>query len=56
MSKTQSTVYLDEEQRERLRELSKKNWIPMAAMIRKGVDLAIDYFEELEEMKRDGDA
>lgn len=52
--KFSTTVYLEPGQHTALMELSKKNDVPMAVMIRRGVKLAIDYYEEREELIEEG--
>lgn len=40
-----TTVYLSDDQHEVLKKISRDTGVPMAAMVRKGIDLAIAYFE-----------
>ena len=41
MRRHSTTVYLDSDQIRALRKLAKKSQVPMAAIIRRGIDLAI---------------
>ena len=45
-----TSVYIDDDQLKTLRALSKELEVTMAAMIRRGIDLAIDWYEERKEL------
>lgn len=47
MRSISTTVYMHEEQRKALRELSIKTGIPIAVMVRAGIDIAIEKFRKL---------
>jgi len=44
--KISTTVYVTEEQEQRLKELSQKTKVPVAVYIREGIDLVIDRYRE----------
>jgi len=44
------SAWLSERQISRVHELSSRTMVPACEIIRKGVDLAIDYFDELNEV------
>lgn len=43
--KTQTTVYLTDDQQERLRRLSERTRVPIAAYIREGIDVVLGRYE-----------
>ena len=49
-----TTVYLDPDQHKALKRLSEKTDVPIAAIVRRGVDLALAWFEEREELLEKG--
>jgi predicted transcriptional regulator len=54
MRKVSTTVYLDDDQYRALVILSRKTSIPQAVIVRKGVDLALAWFEEREALLEKG--
>jgi len=50
MKRVSTTVYLDVDQLKSLKDLSGKLEVPMAAIIRRGVDQAIRIYEEKHEL------
>ena len=53
MRKVSTTVYLDAELLEELKELSRRLEIPMAAIVRRGIVLAMNEYED-EHNEREG--
>ena len=54
--KVSTTIYLTREQDEALEQLSRATDIPKAVMIRRGVDLALDWYANREELIEKGAA
>lgn len=48
--KVTMSIDVEPDQREDLRRLSKDSGVPMNVMIRKGIDMAIAYYEERESL------
>ncbi len=44
--KISTTVYITEEQNERLKQLNEKTRVPIAEFIRQGIDLVLDRYKE----------
>lgn len=53
MNKVSTTVYLGADQAEALADIQRKTGIPRSVMIRRGVDLAIDWYEQWLEERED---
>ena len=45
--KVSTTVYITEEQDQRLKELSKRTKVPVSVYIREGIDLALQHYEDM---------
>jgi predicted transcriptional regulator len=48
------TINIDADQKRALHKLSEKSGVPMSVMLRKGVDLALAWYEEREELIEKG--
>ena len=45
--KISTTVYITEEQDQRLKELSRRTKVPVSVYIREGIDLALDRYKDM---------
>ena len=45
--KLSTTIYITEEQDQRLKELSRRTKVPVAVYIREGIDLVLDRYREM---------
>jgi len=46
-SKISTTIYITEEQDERLKELSRRTKVPVAVYIREGIDIVLDHYGDV---------